>query len=147
MDKVLKSIKYSSDVSIEEWNTLIGVFKPYFISEEIFLSNKEVLRTEMINYLKFCKDDSLMDLFNWVFNQFKNCISLDYSLTIEQISNSFYEVSNTDYNWMTNVIIRPNPTELSESDKMYLYFKAVDDIIEGCFKPRFKELFNFVYWG
>jgi len=45
---------------------------------------------------------------------------------------------------MTNAIIQPNPTDFSERDKISYYFKVIDEILEGVFKPRFRLFDNFI---
>lgn len=45
---------------------------------------------------------------------------------------------------MTNAIIQPNPTDFSERDKISYYFKVIDEILEGVFKPRFRLFDKFI---
>jgi hypothetical protein len=85
-----------------------------------------------------------LKLFNWTFQIFKECFEEDESLSIKQLSDSFYEITETDSKWMTNAIIQPNPSDFSDRDKASYYFNALGDIIEGAFKPRFKLFDNFI---
>ncbi|MGK7397288.1 MAG: hypothetical protein ACNS62_22115, partial [Candidatus Cyclobacteriaceae bacterium M3_2C_046] len=75
---------------------------------------------------------------------FKECFEKDEPLSIKQLADSFYEITETDSKWMTNSIIQPNPSDFSERDKAIYYFKALDEILEGAFKPRFKLFDNFL---
>jgi len=143
-DELYKHLKFTNDFSVDDWNDLISIkFRPYFRNDNIFNSNKEVLRTEIINYIKFSEKPDLLNLFDWTFLVFKECFERDEKLAIEQLSDSFYEISDTDLKWMTNAIIQPNPTDFSERDKISYYFKVIDEILEGVFKPRFRLFDNF----
>lgn len=144
-DDLYKHLKFSSDFSVDDWNSLLILkFGPYFRNDIIFDSNKEVLRSEFINYIRFSEKPEYLNLFNWTFQIFKECFEKDESLSIKQLSDSFYEITETDSKWMTNAIIQPNPSDFSDRDKASYYFKALDDILEGAFKPRFKLFDNFI---
>jgi hypothetical protein len=144
-DELYEHLKFTNDFSVDDWNDLISIkFRPYFRNDKIFTSNKEVLRTEIINYVKFSENPVLLNLFDWTFLIFKECFERDEQLAIKQLSDSFYEVSNTDLKWMTNAIIQPNHTDFSERDKISYYFKVIDEILEGVFKPRFRLFDNFI---
>lgn len=144
-DELYKHLKFTTDFSVDDWNELIcKKFRPYFRNDKIFNSNKEVLRTEIINYVKFSENPVLLNLFDWTFLIFKECFERDEQLAIKQLSDSFYEISGTDLKWMTNAIIQPNPTDFSERDKISYYFKVIDDILEGVFKPRFRMFDNYI---
>lgn len=144
-DELYKHLKFTNDFSVDDWNDLLSIkFRPYFRSDNIFNSNKEVLRTEIINYIKFSEKPDLLKLFDWTFLVFKECFERDENLAIKQLSDSFYEISDTDSKWMTNAIIQPNPTDFSERDKICYYFKVIDEILEGVFKPRFRLFDKFI---
>jgi hypothetical protein len=144
-DELYKHLKFTTDFSVEDWNELMSIkFRTYFRNDRIFNANKEVLRTEIINYVKFSENPVLLNLFDWTFLIFKECFERDEQLAIKQLSDSFYEISGTDLKWMTNAIIQPNPVDFSERDKMSYYFKVIDEILEGVFKPRFRMFDNFI---
>ncbi len=144
-DDLYRHLKFSSDFSVDDWNALLTIkFRPYFRNENIFDLNKEVLRTEFVNYIRFSEKPEYLNLFNWTFLIFKECFEKDESLSIKQLTDSFEEITETDSKWMTNAIIQPNPSNFSERDKACYYFKALDDILEGAFLPRFKLFDNFI---
>lgn len=144
-DELYKHLKFTNDFSVDDWNALISLkFRRYFRNDDIFNSNKELLRTEIINYIQFAKKINLLKLFDWTFLVFKECFERDEILSIKQLSDSFYEISETDLRWMTNVIIQPDPIDFSERDKISYYFKVIDEILEGVFKPRFRLFDRFI---
>jgi hypothetical protein len=134
-------LKFSSDFSVKDWNLLIK-FKlgKYFISDEVFERNKEVLRTELINYIGLSIEPEYFELFEWTFNLCSDCIKIDKEKTIEIISSSFQNISNTDMKWMTTVLTQPEHQQFSERDKISYYFKVIDETLESVFKPRLKLL-------
>lgn len=140
-DKIYNDLEFSTEFSVEDWNTLIKLkLGKYFTEDSIFEENKELLRTEIINYLKFCTKPEYFKLFEWTFDLHKDCIDSDRQKTIKIVGDSFHEISNTDMKWMTNVLTQPDSSSFSERDKISYYFKAIDETLEGVFKPRFKLL-------
>ncbi|RZJ46849.1 MAG: hypothetical protein EOO44_22575, partial [Flavobacterium sp.] len=120
------------------WNALIKLkLRKYFTEDLVFEENKEILRTEIINYIKFCTQEEYFKLFEWTFDLFKDCILLDRQKSIKILADSFDDISNTDMRWMTNFLIQPDSSNFSERDKISYYFKAIDETLEGAFKPRF----------
>ena len=144
-DELYNHLKFTNEFSVDDWNDLISIrFRPYFRNEKVFNSNKEVLRTEIINYIKFSEKPDLLNLFDWTFQIFKECFERDENLAIKYLSDSFYVISDTDLKWMTNAIIQPNPSEFSERDKVSYYFIVINEILEGVFKPRFRLFDKFI---
>lgn len=144
-DKIYEDLHFSSDFSVEDWNALIKLqLGKYFSDESIFEKNKEILRTEIVNYLRFCTKPEYVKLFEWTFDLYKDCISSDRQQIIKVLSDSFDDISNTDMKWMTNVLTQPDEKEFSERDRISYYFKVIDETLEGAFKPRFKLLDKFV---
>lgn len=138
-DKIYEDLHFSSDFSVEDWNALLKLkLGKYFSKESILEKNKEILRTEIINYIRFCTKAEYFKLFEWTFNLYKECIASDKQRIIKALADSFEDISNTDMKWMTNVLTQPNEKELSERDKISYYFKVIDETLEGAFKPRFK---------
>jgi hypothetical protein len=147
-DKIFKGLDFSTDFTVEDWNALIKLkFKKYIPNENLIEQNKEVLRTEIVNYIRVSVKNEYLELFEWTLKIFADCIIFNKEETINIISESFDEICNTDYKWMTNVLTQPNFAEFSERDKITFYFKIIDETLEGVFKPRFKlfdKLTNFL---
>ncbi len=140
-DKIYEDLLFSDEFSVSDWNTLIKLkLGSYFINDSLFEKNKEILRTEIINYIRFSEKSDYLRLFEWTYNLLKECISIDKQEAIKIFANSFQDMSNTDLKWMTNVLTQPDTTHFSERDKISYYFKIIDETIEGAFKPRFKLL-------
>jgi len=141
LNNIYEDLHFLTEFSVGDWNALIKLkFKKYFSSDKILEKNKELLRTEVINYITFCTKPEYFKLFEWTYDLYKGCFSIDKQKTIEILSKSFDEVSNTDIKWMTNVLTQPNSKNFSERDKISYYFKIIDETLEGAFKPRFKLL-------
>jgi len=136
--KIYEDLGFSTEFSVEDWNALIKLkLRKYFTEDLVFEENKEILRTEIINYIKFCTQEEYFKLFEWTFDLFKDCILLDRQKSIKILADSFDDISNTDMRWMTNFLIQPDSSNFSERDKISYYFKAIDETLEGAFKPRF----------
>lgn len=76
--KIYEYLGFSTEFSVEDWNALIKLkLGKYFTEDLVFEENKEILRTEIINYIKFCTQEEYFKLFEWTFDLFKDCILLD----------------------------------------------------------------------
>lgn len=140
-DSIFDHLHFTPDFSVDDWNQTLDVtLRRYFRTEEIFLSNKEILRTELVNYIRVSQDGQYLTLFHWTFKLFKDALEANQDETIKIIVRHFYEVSDTDLKWMTNVLTQPDTSQFSEHDKITYYFKIIDEVLEGVFKPRFKLL-------
>ncbi|MFG6687238.1 hypothetical protein ACGK9U_11680 [Mariniflexile sp. HNIBRBA6329] len=140
-DKIYEGLKFSTEFSVEDWNTVIKFkLRKYFTDNTIFEENKEVLRTELINFIKISEKPSYLNLFEWLFSLHADCIKIDKNKTIKVFADSFQDMTNTDMKWMTNVLTQPNYKEFSNRDKISYYFKVIDETLESVFKPRFKLL-------
>lgn len=134
-------MEFSTDFSVDDWNDLIKLkLGKYFINETIFEKNKEVLRTELINFIGISEKPEYFELFEWTYNLYADCFKIDTEKTIKIIAESFQDISNTDMKWMTNVLTQPDYQQFSERDKISYYFKIIDETLEGVFKPRLKLL-------
>jgi hypothetical protein len=151
LDKIYEHIKFSNDFSVEDWNSLTKLkLGKYFHEESVFNKNKELLRTELINYIMFCEKSDYLKLFEWSFDLCKECIDIDKEKTIKIFADNFIEISETDMRWMANVLTQPEYELFLERDKISYYFKVLDEILEGVFKPRLKLLdilINFKMYG
>lgn len=140
-DKIYEDLEFSTDFSVEDWNAIIKLkLGKYFTKDAIFKKNKELLRTEIINYIRFSEKPEYFKLFEWTFYLLEECLIINKEQTIKILADSFNDISNTDMKWMTNVLTQPDTSTFSERDKISYYFKIIDETLEGVFKPRFKLL-------
>lgn len=140
-DKIYEDLHFSSEFSVEDWNILLKIkFGKYFSDEAVFEKNKELLRTEIVNYIKFCMKPDYLKLFEWTFDIYKDCLNIDKQRIIKVLADLFDEISNTDMKWMTNVLTQPDHKNFLERDKISYYFKVIDETLECAFKPRLKLL-------
>lgn len=141
LNKIYEDLEFTTDFSVEDWNNLVKLkLGKYFGNDTILEQNKELLRTEIVNFIRFSEKTDFFILFEWTFSLLKDCIIIDKQKTIKIIAESFEDISNTDMRWMTNVLTQPDTNEFSERDKISYYFKVIDETLEGAFKPRFKLL-------
>lgn len=140
-DQIYEDLQFSPDFSVDDWNALLKLkLAKYFSDESILETNKEILRTEIVNYIRFCAKPDYLKLFEWTFDLYQECISSDKQKIIKVLADSFDDISSTDMKWMTNVLIQPEEKDFSERDKISYYFKVIDETLENVFKPRFKLL-------
>lgn len=140
-DKIYEDLKFSKEFSADDWKALINLkLGKYFISDSILEKNKDLLKTEIINYIRLSEKPEYLRLFEWTFDFYKECFNTNKELAIKIFAESLNDISRTDSKWMTNVLTQPDIATLSERDKITSYFKIIDETLEGVFKPRFKLL-------
>lgn len=145
-EKIYEDLKFSTEFFVEDWNMLVKLkLRKYFLDDLIFEENKEILRTEIINYIRFCNNEKYFKLFEWTFEMGKACVMINSQRTHKVLADSFYDISNTDLRCLTNALIRPDSSGFSERDKISYYFKAIDETLEGAFKPRFRQLYKLMH--
>ncbi|RXJ58125.1 hypothetical protein [Candidatus Marinarcus aquaticus] len=147
MVNINKTLKYDDTLTVDDYNQIIkDIFLKYFDNEDIFLQFKEQLRTELVNYVNHIlnKDES-EKLFEKIIKFFKDALSKNHDEVIQELASSFLRIVKTDELYMGYYINQPkNISTFTPRDFATYYFKTMDDIIEGCFKPRL-ELFFKIY--
>lgn len=129
-DKIYEDLYFTTDFSVENWNALLKLkLGKYFLNKSILEKNKEILRTEIINYIRFCNKPEYLKLFEWTFDLYKDCIVFDKQKVIKVLADSFDYTSNTDMKWMTNVLTGLNYieeiiTELGTTENMNIRFES-----------------------
>lgn len=134
-------MKFSNEYSVDDWKALIKLnLGKYFTSGTALEKNKDLLKTEIIYYIRLSEKPEYLRLFEWTFDFYKECFNTNKELTVKIFAESLNDISRTDSKWMTNVLTQPDITTLSERDKITCYFKVIDETLEGVFKPRFMLL-------
>ena len=147
MVNIYEVLKYDDILTVDDYNQIIkNIFLKYFDSEDIFLQFKEQLRSELVNYVNhILKKDESEKLFEKIIKVFNNALSKNRNGVIEELANSFLRIVKTDELYMGYYINQPkNISTFTPRDFAVYYFKTMDDILEGCFKPRL-ELFFKIY--
>lgn len=134
-------MKFSNEYSVDDWKALIKLnLGKYFTSGTALEKNKDLVKTEIIYYIRLSEKPEYLRLFEWTFDFYKECFNTNKELTVKIFAESLNDISRTDSKWMTNVLTQPDITTLSERDKITCYFKVIDETLEGVFKPRFMLL-------
>ncbi|MGB7402717.1 MAG: hypothetical protein WA916_09050 [Arcobacter sp.] len=148
MVNIYEALKYDDTLTVDDYNQIIkDIFLKYFDSEDIFLQFKEQLRSELVNYVNHIlnKDESEKELFVKIIKVFKDALSKNRDEVIQELASSFLRTVKTDELYMGYYINQPkNISTFTPRDFATYYFKTMDDILEGCFKPRL-ELFFKIY--
>ena len=144
MKNIFNELDYNNSYSVEEWNDLIKkIFLKYFNNEKKLIENKEILRTELINYIKIYRNNDYIDLLDKIHTIFQNCIKSNKKKSLEIWLENFENIVRTDDRYLSYFIQQPNVDEFTKKDFAMYYFKAIDEIIEGCYKPRFHHFYQF----
>lgn len=150
MVNVYNTLKYSDEITIDNWNEVIKeIFFHFFDSEEVFLKNKELLRTELLNYIKYIanKDDKEL-LFKNIHEEFKKAILINEVNSIKELATSLIKVSETDNLYMNYYISQPKDiSNFTPRDLAFYYFDVIYNILEGCFKPRIELFYRFYHFN
>ncbi|WP_282019048.1 hypothetical protein [Salegentibacter mishustinae] len=77
-DKIYEDLDFSPEFSVEDWNSLIELkLTKYFENESVFKENKEILRTEVVNYIRISIKPEYLNLFDWTFDKYIDCLKKD----------------------------------------------------------------------
>ena len=118
------------------------MFARYFSDESVLHENIEALRTEAINYAFVSKSPEhhqLMERTIDYYNMLKSMSALKFN---EIFANHLRVISETEMRWTSYALMQSSTAEYNKRDSITAKFKAMEDILEGCFKDRFKLLFH-----
>ena len=143
LEKYLDINSYTDQFSVEDWNKVIkDIFLSFFHDETIFLEKKDLLRTELVNYIPLTQEPRYVELFEYTHELFKVLGEKSKS----DLENVFYEhfdkIVETDDYWTRSCLSQADIKNLQPHDIINVKFKAIEDILEGCFKARFKLFFH-----
>jgi len=143
MKNIFNQINCSEDYSVDDWNKLTrDIFLKYFSNEELYKSNKELLHTELFNFFSLYSDNSYISVLNNIHEVFLKVISDNRKESLEVLSSAFNNVINTDDRFLT-YYISINAEGFTKKDFATYYFRSLDELIESCFKPRYKLFYMF----
>lgn len=144
MIDIFNQLDYNDDFSVDDWNSLTKeIFFKYFSSEDIYLRNKEVLRVELINYIQLYSNNEYIEMLNAVHKVFEDSIFVEKEKSFEVLLKNFKNISITDDRYLSYYILQADVNNYTKKDFAIYYFRSIDDIVEGCFKPRFKLFYEF----
>lgn len=143
LEKYLDFDSYSDQYTVDDWNILIkDVFYRYFPNDVSFLKNKDILRTELINYIPLSQNLKYLRLFENTILYFQDLKKQSYSDFEDIFLNHYEKLIETDTKWTRFCLSQQEIGKLSRHDVIAVKFKALEEILEGCFKERFKLLFH-----
>lgn len=149
MHNIFETLEYDSNFTIDDYNQLTKeVFLEYFKDEATFFKNIELLRIELLGYIKhIAKEQKFEQLFEKVLKIFKDALSKDKDMIIKELASSLGKISKTDSLYLAYYIRQPKDiSSYSPRDLAEYYFDVVNYTLESCFKPRielFYKMYNF----
>lgn len=145
MVNIYDELNFDENISIEDWNKLItDVFFNFFDDEKHFLNSKELLRTEIINYIKYIKNKKENEAFFYsVYNEFKKAIVKDKPSSINELAKDFLKIANIDTIYMNYYVSQSQLKLDTDRDIAIYYFDMIDKVLESCFKPKITLFYKF----
>ncbi|WP_066403072.1 hypothetical protein [Aliarcobacter cryaerophilus] len=147
MHNVFETLKYDSNLTIDDYNQVIKeVFFKYFKDELTFIKNKELLRTELVNYIKYiAKNEKFEKLFENILKVFNDAILKDKNKVIQELASNLLTITKTDSLYLAYYIRQPKDiSSYSQRELAEYYFDVIGYTLESCYKPRI-ELFYKIY--
>lgn len=147
MHNVFETLKYDSNLTIDDYNQVTKeVFFKYFKDELTFIKNKELLRTELVNYIKYiAKNEKIEKLFENILKVFNDAILKDKNKVIQELASNLLRISKTDSLYLAYYIRQPKDISIySQRELAEYYFDVISYTLESCYKPRI-ELFYKMY--
>ncbi len=144
MIDIFNQVDYNDDFTVDDWNSLTReIFFKYFSSENNYLRNKELLRTELMNYVMLYPKENYIKMLNAIHEVFENIIFLEKEKSFEILFDNLKRISDTNDRYISYCISQQDTNNYTKKDLAIYHFRAIDDIVEGCFKPRFKLFYRF----
>lgn len=144
MIDIFNQLDYNNDCSVDDWNSLTReIFFKYFSSENNYLRNKELLRTELMNYVMLYPNEDYIKMLNAIHEVFESIIFLEKEKSLKVLFDNLKKISDTNDRYISYCISQPDINNYTKKDLAIYYFRAIDEIVEGCFKPRFKLFYQF----
>ncbi|MCK9492323.1 MAG: hypothetical protein M0Q24_09540 [Sulfurimonas sp.] len=143
MHNIFRTLQYDVNLTIDDYNQVIKeVFLKHFRDEETFFKNKELLRTELVSYIKYiAKKEKFEQLLEKILKVFSDCIQKDKDQVIKELALNLSKVSKADSLYLSYYIRQPTDLSLySPRDLAEYYFDVINYTLESCYKPRI-ELF------
>ena len=147
MHNIFETLKYDSNLTIDDYNQVTKeVFLKYFKDELTFIKNKELLRTELVNYIKYIsKNEKFEKLFENILKVFNDAILKDEKKVIKELASNLLRISKTDSLYLAYYIRQPKDiSSYSQRELAEYYFDVIGYTLESCYKPRI-ELFYKIY--
>jgi len=147
MVDIFNALNYDENLTIDDYNQVTkDIFLKYFKDEKTFLRNKEFLRMELLNYIKYiAKKDTFENLFEKILKVFNTALNKDKKEFFKELAINLPKISNTDNLYLSYCISQKNAiSSYTTRDFAMYYFDTIEKILEGCFKPRL-ELFFRIY--
>lgn len=147
MHNVFETLKYDSNLTIDDYNQVTKeVFFKYFKDELTFIKNKELLRTELVNYIKYiAKNEKIEKLFENILKVFNDAILKDKNKVIQELASNLLTISKTDSLYLAYYIRQPKDiSSYSQRELSEYYFDVIGYTLESCYKQRI-ELFYKMY--
>jgi hypothetical protein len=83
-DKIYEDLKFSNEYSVDDWKALIKLnLGKYFTSGTALEKNKDLLKTEIIHYIRLSEKPEYLRLFEWIFDFYKECFNTNKELTVK----------------------------------------------------------------
>ena len=147
MHNIFETLKYDSNLTIDDYNQVTKeVFLKYFKDELTFIKNKELLRTELVNYIKYiAKNENFEKLFENILKVFNDAILKDKNKVIQELASNLLTITKTDSLYLAYYIRQPKDiSSYSQRELAEYYFDVIGYTLESCYKPRI-ELFYKIY--
>lgn len=145
MQNIFQTLKYDENLTIDDYNQITReIFLKYFKDDTTFLKCKELLRTELINYIKYiAQQNKFEQLFEKILLVFNDAIAKDKNKIIKELALNLSKISKTDNSYLAYYIRQPiDISSYSLREFTEYYFDVIDEVLESCFKPRLELFFK-----
>jgi hypothetical protein len=146
--KLLNSVKFDSRFprfSIDEWNNVLyGYLLKYFESESSVSENKDLLRVEILNFIKLKSATEYFNLFEEIFGFYISVLEKQNDAAMKMLHYLLPANVEVDAMWIGLVNRFPSFTpDLDPRDAIAEKFEVIETVLESVYKPRLLHLYRF----
>lgn len=137
-----------SGYSVDDWNSAVAsMFGPYVRRRSVLRSQRELLRSELINLARIQVAPNGPALLSMLVRTYRRAIYADRDTSLSFLVDRFLDIGRSDQNWITLAVTNePLSCAYGLSERAAQKFAILDTVLEGCYKPHAVIAAGFGEW-
>lgn len=134
--------------SVDDWNLAVAsAFNPYVRRKSVLRSQRQLLRSELINLAKVQVAPDGPALLSTLVRAYRRAIYADRDASLSFLADRFVDMGRSDQNWITLAVTHePLSSTYGLIERTAQKFAILDTVLEGCYKPHAVIAAGFGEW-
>lgn len=137
------------EYSVDDWNqAVIKHFGPFVADKSTLVTEKEILRSELINLARVISSSEGERLLHTILALYREVLSADRPNALAFMQGRFAEVGRADQAWMGLFLTNSRlHRDYPLTERVTQVFSHLETVLEGCYKPHLRVLAAFSAYG